>query len=156
MSRTAWTIGACAASAALAYWVGARGAASPKAPAAARPAPAAVRVVTRPVLEAPVPGRGLTRDDVRAAIREELAARDDDARTPEAPDAPASDEVERAVSAARAAVSDGLRDGVWDEHNRVTLGARLAHLGPDDAARAIAPLFAAINAQQVDLRGPPL
>jgi hypothetical protein len=154
MSRIAWTAGACVASAALAYWLGARGASAPASPAVVQPPAATARVAAPPVRLEAAPRGGLTVDDVRAVVREELAARDDDA-TPAAPEAT---EAERAaaVTTAHAAITDGVSDGVWDERDRVTLGIQVARLGPDDAAKAIAPLFAAINAQRVELRGPPL
>jgi hypothetical protein len=154
MSRIAWTAGACVATAALAYWLGARGASAPASPTVAQPPAATARVAAPPVRHEVAPAGGLTVDDVRAVVREELAARDDDA----APAAAEATEAERetAVTTAHTAIADGISDGVWDERDRVTLGIQVARLGPDDAAKAIAPLFAAINAQRVELRGPPL
>ncbi len=155
MSRIVWTAGACVATAALAYWLGARGASAPASPAVAPASAATARVASPPArLDVAPSGSGLTVDDVRAVVREELAARDDAA----APAAPEATEAEReaAVTTAHTAIADGISDGVWDERDRVTLGTQVARLGPDDAARAIAPLFAAINAQQLELRGPPL
>jgi hypothetical protein len=153
MKSLAWTLGACAASAVIAYALGAHGSSPTSAPAATVAAAAAPRVVTERVIAPGAPG-GLSRDDVRAAIREELAER---AQAGTVATEPTSrEDGQRMVAAAHAVVSDGLRDGVWDARDRAALRERIAHLGPDDAQDAIAPLFAAINAQRVQLEGPPL
>jgi hypothetical protein len=150
MKPLAWTLAACAASAAIAYALGAHGSAPAPTRAAASAGP---RVVTERVI-APVASDGLSRDDVRAVIREELAARVQAAAVPA--DSTSREDGPRMVAAAHAVVSDGLRDGVWDARDRAALRERIAHLGPDEAQDAIAPLFAAINAQRVQLEGPPL
>jgi hypothetical protein len=152
MKSLAWSLGACAASAAIAYALGAHGS-SPATMTTSAAASAGPRVVTERVI-APVAPGGLSPDDVRAVIREELAAHTQAAAVVAEP--ASREDGRRMVAAAHAVVSDGLRDGVWEARDRATLRERIAHLGPDDAQDAIAPLFAAINAQRVQLEGPPL
>jgi hypothetical protein len=151
MKTLAWTLGGCVASAAIAYAVSAHR--SSPATATTPAASTAPRVVTERIVT-PASSAGLSRDDLRAVIREELDAR---AQAGAAAAEPASrEDSQRMVTAAHAVISDGLRDGVWDLRDRVALRDRIAHLGPEDAQEAIGPLFAAINAQRVQLDGPPL
>jgi hypothetical protein len=149
-----WVV-ACVGSAAVAYWLGARTSAAPSAPATP-PAIASAPVAAAPVI-AVAPGQavGLTRDDLRAVIREELAAR---AESPVAA-APASDDGAAptpALATAHAAVDTGLHDGVWDERDREVLRAQLVHLRPAEIDEVLSPLFRAINDQRVRLDGAPL
>jgi hypothetical protein len=146
-----WVIGGAAA--ALAFWCGAR----MSRPAGAAAAPPAT--VERVVVERPAPTAstgGLTRDDLREIVRDELAQR---AAAPAAadPDPPArAAEVHAAVVAANAAVSDGIARGVWGETERAALRPQLAHLGSAEVHDVLIPLFQAINAQRLRLDGPPL
>ena len=65
MSRVAWAVGACVASAVLAYWPGGRGVSKPASPVLAQPGAATPHVTPRstPVRFEVTPSGGLTADD---------------------------------------------------------------------------------------------
>jgi hypothetical protein len=103
------------------------------------------------------PPRGLTRDDlrddVRAILRDELARK---ASSSDGSIAPLPVPDTAAVSAAHAAVSGGIARGRWSAADRTALRAQLIQLGPAETHDVLAPLFQAINAQQLELDGPPI
>ena len=139
---------------ALAFGAGlylARPAAPARAPA---PAPAIAErvVVERPGLPAP---RGPSLDEIRAAVREEMAQRTGD-EPPAAPPVRSEEATRAAVAKANAAVAEGIRRGVWSERERGELRAQLAQLGTAEVHEVLSPLFQAINAQQLHLDGPPI
>jgi hypothetical protein len=127
-------------------------------PAAPAPAPApAPAIAERVVVERPgqpSAPRGPSLDEIRAAVREEMAQRAGD-EPPAAPPA-RSEEVREAVAKANAAVAEGIQRGVWSEHARAELRAQLAQLGTAEIHEVLSPLFQAINSQQLHLDGPPI
>ena len=113
-----------------------------------------------PIVMQPASG-GLTRDDIRAVVREELAQHEaSDAKAAEAKAAEASPEhaakLQAAVTAAHEVVTDGVARRVWGDRERAALRVQLVQLGPAETREVLAPLFQAINAQQLQLDGPPI
>jgi len=139
----------------LAFWAGTR-----VAPRPAPPAPVfAEPVAARAALPAPVTVGGITRDDVRVVIREELARADRAATAPAeeaAPDPAEAAAIEQAHAAAATAIDQGIEDGVWNEADRHALRLQLVHLGPEETKEVLSPLFQAINDQRLQLDGPPI
>ncbi|HWU88132.1 MAG TPA: hypothetical protein VN253_12685, partial [Kofleriaceae bacterium] len=128
--------------------------ARPAEPARA-PAPAIRErvVVERPgQLAAP---RGPSLDEIRAAVREEMAQRTVE-EPAAAPPARSEEAIRTAVAKANAAVAEGIRRGVWSERERGELRAQLVQLGTAELHEVLSPLFQAINAQQLRLEGPPI
>jgi hypothetical protein len=145
------------------FWLGTRLGGSTGAPAAAR----MDRVVDRVVAERPVgpaitmqPAAGLTREDIRAVVREELAqhagpaAEARDAAEAVSPERAA--QVHAAVVAAHEVVTDGVARRTWGDRERAALRVQLVQLGPAETHEVLTPLFQAINAQQLPLDGPPI
>ena len=159
MGRARWGMLGLAALAAT-FWLGTRLGGSTGAPAAAR--------VDRAVAERPVvpaiamqPAAGLTREDIRAVVREELAQHAAPAAEARDAAAPAvsperAAQVHAAVVAAHEAVTDGVARGRWGDRERAALRVQLVQLGPAETHEVLAPLFQAINAQQLQLDGPPI
>jgi hypothetical protein len=146
------------AAVALAFWAGTR---------VSRPAaPVSQRVVVERAIPV-VSSGGLTREDIRAVVREELEAH---AGGPIA-QAPAEAAIEQApidpdgahrpgpasaVDAASQAVAAGIAHGVWGEAERAALRVQLVQLDAAQTREVLTPLFRAINAHQLELDGPPL
>jgi len=121
--------------------------------AAAPPPAVAERVVVERAGQAAGP-RGASLDEIRAAVREEVARRAEG--EPPAPPPGRAEEVRAAVAKASAAVAEGIGRGVWSDRERGELRAQLAQLGPAEIHEVLSPLFQAINAQQLQLEGPPI
>jgi hypothetical protein len=158
MGRARWGMLGLAALAAT-FWLGTRLGGSTGAPAAGR--------MDRVVAERPLApaiaiqsAAGLTREDIRAVVREELAQHA--APSPEARDAAEAVSPERAtqvhaaVVAAHEVVTDGVARGTWGDRERTALRVQLVQLGPAETHEVLTPLFQAINAQQLQLDGPPI
>jgi hypothetical protein len=131
----------------------------PPAPAAAT-APAARDVL----LVGPATARldELDKQELRAVIREELAAqraasaaRSADAAVPN-PESHMSSESMRAYDDARVAVDDAIARGTWTERDRSGLRASMAQLPADSRLDLVRPLIVAVNSGKVhfDGRGP--
>ena len=54
------------------------------------------------------------------------------------------------------ACPDGVARKVWGDRERAALRVYLAQLGPTETHEVLTPLFQAINAQQLQLDGPPI
>lgn len=146
-----WAIGGAAV--ALAFWCGTR---MTRPAAAIAPHPAtAERVVVERLPPAPS-SPGLSRDDIRDIVRDELSQHSPPPVAAEADPPGHAAEVRDAVVAANAAISDGIARGVWGETERRALRIQLAHLGRAEVHDVLIPLFQAINAQRLHLDGPPL
>jgi|SRR6266545_901355 len=139
----------------LAFWAGTR-VSRPGGPEPRAQAPRGA--AERPLLVAA--SGGLTRDDIRAVVREELAARAEDAEAAatlaSVPADPSAPETLAALAAATAAVADGIDRGVWGARERHALRLQLPHLDADQTHEVLGPLFRAINAQKLKLDGPPI
>ncbi|MEZ4362893.1 MAG: hypothetical protein R3B48_22065 [Kofleriaceae bacterium] len=122
-------------------------------PAAASPAPRPI------VLERAAAPAGLTRDELRAAIREALAE-ERGAETADPTDERTAPEREARIAEARSValevVARGLDDGVWSVEERAALRAQLMDLPERETHEVLTPLFQAINAQRLRLDGPPI
>jgi hypothetical protein len=113
-------------------------------------------VAAPPVMQAVAGAPGLTRDDIRAVVREELAQRAGEAAPVAEVSPERAEQVKTAVAAAHQAVVDGVAHGVWGERERAALRPQLTQLGPAETREVLTPLFQAINAQRVQLDGPPI
>jgi hypothetical protein len=144
--------------AALAFWAGKHQGAA--APVTATPTAVAARplVIERNISSGS--SSSLSREDLRAVIREELEAQR--ATAQDAEDEKAADAPERAAATAKALetasqlVQAGISDGVWSPQDRDALRAQLPHLGERETKAVLTPLFQAINAQRLQLDGPPI
>lgn len=126
------------------------------APSDAPPVPspvASARVASAYAGAAPA-AHGLTREDIRDVVREELAQVKDLERPIAAPRDAAR--VVAAVTAANAIVADGLARGRWSEQERAALRVQLVHLGGAEIQEVVGPLFQAINAQRLEIDGAPI
>jgi len=161
MVRARWMALGLAALAAT-FWLGAR---------LGAPAGGERVIVERPVAAAPAVMRsvasapGLTRDDLRAVVREELAQHAaEPTPAPEAAPgaAPGATSPERvgqvraAVEAAHGVVIEGVERGMWGDRERAALRTQLVQLGPAETREVLTPLFQAINTQRLQLDGPPI
>jgi len=103
---------------------------------------------------------GLTRDDIRTVVREELARHAQEAvetaQTPEVISTERMEQVKAAVASAHGVISDGVARGVWGERERSALRPQLVQLGQAETREVLMPLFQAINAQRIQLDGPPI
>jgi hypothetical protein len=157
MVRARWMALGLAALAAT-FWLGAR---------LGAPAGGERVIVERPVAAAPTVIRsvasapGLTRDDIRAVVREELAQHAAEP-TPASEAAPRATSPERvgqvraAVEAAQGVVIEGVERGVWGDRERTALRTQLIQLGAAETREVLTPLFQAINTQRLQLDGPPI
>lgn len=133
-------LGAIAAALALAFWAGTR----------VTPAPVVVE-------RAPRPAPAMTRAEIRSAVTEAIESRatpvplDQPPEPP--PEAPAA---ENAGRAAASIIASGITDGVWSQSERDALRAELPALDPAHIREVLSPLFQAINAQRLELDGPPI
>lgn len=115
---------------------------------------------TPPVIHAVAGMSGLTREDIRTVVREELAQHAQEA----AENVPAAElisterteRVKTAVASAHGVISDGVSRGVWGERERAALRPQLIQLGQAETREVLMPLFQAINAQRIQLDGPPI
>jgi hypothetical protein len=117
-------------------------------------APAApTREVAREARVIAPPADRLSREDVRRAVREEMAAA---ARTP----APAGDEIvddaNEVVAEARTIVRGAIDAGRWTDASRDQLRARMVFVPRAELDAMLSELFVAFNAGHVraDVRGP--
>jgi hypothetical protein len=144
--------------AALAFWAGRhQGAAAPvtATPTAVAPRPLVIERTTI----ASGSSSSVSREDLRAVIREELEAQragaqvaaEDKAEDPARVAAAA-----RAMEAASQVVEAGISDGVWSAQDRAALREQLPRLGEHETQAVLSPLFQAINAQRLQLDGPPI
>ena len=136
MTRTAWLLVPVGA---LAFCLGRLTVVSapaplPEAPVAARVAP--IAPVVRPQV-------GLDREEVRAILREELAA-SAPAPAPVAaqPASPGTEGAERAIAA-------GLADGVWSDDDRTALRSAMNGLTQAEADAVMQQLLPALSSGQV-------
>lgn len=156
MARARWGMLGLAALAAT-FWLGTR-----LGPPVERGAGRVDRVVVeRPVgpqvVMQPVGGAGLTREDIRAVVREELAEHEAAQPKPAEPVSPErAAQLQSAVAAAHEVVTDGVARRVWGDRERAALRVQLVQLGPAETREVLTPLFQAINAQQIQLDGPPI
>ncbi|HTJ42427.1 MAG TPA: hypothetical protein VL463_10055 [Kofleriaceae bacterium] len=117
---------------------------APAAPIVVSSAPAPAPALARPIIVAsPSSSSGLTADDVRAAVRAELAARGDD--TPAPAPAPASDPSALARALELIAAADA--NGVWTDRDRDAL--RAIPLDGAQHAQVMQTLFPLINGDRV-------
>jgi hypothetical protein len=161
MARARWVMLGLAALAAT-FWLGTR----LGAPASERSGGGRVeRVVVERASGPPIvmqPAGGLTREDIRAVVREELAqhehaeAKPGDARAADAASPERAAKVQAAVTAAHEVVTDGVARRVWGDRERAALRVQLVQLGPAETREVLTPLFQAINTQQLQLDGPPI
>lgn len=156
LGRGTW-IALAAGAVALAFWAGQQTSPTP-APATEREAPAAASA--RPiVIERTQAEPGLDREELRAIVREELA-RGQAAPSPaeESAEADPARQQARAEALAQAStvVEHGIADGVWSTEERNALRAQLPQLGEREIHAVLSPLFQAINAQRLQLDGPPI
>ncbi len=153
LHRASWVVASVGA-VALAFWLGKHTApdgATPAAPNGATPPRERPMVLAHAVAPA-----GLTRDELREVVREELAqaSAPPDSQEEPAPERQAAREVARAQ--ATQLVQAGIADGVWSSDERNALRAQLPMLGERELHVVLSPLFQAINAQRLQLDGPPI
>ena len=161
MARARWVMLGLAALAAT-FWLGTRlgGSTSERSGGGRAERVVVERPAGPPIVMQPAAG-GLTRDDIRAVVREELAQHEStEAKSAEAKAEAVSPEhaakVQAAVMAAHEVVTDGVARRVWGDRERAALRVQLVQLGPAETREVLAPLFQAINAQQLQLDGPPI
>jgi hypothetical protein len=159
MTRARWVALGLAALAGT-FWLGMRAGA----PAGGEQGRARViieRATAAPAVVHAVAGAsGLTREDIRAVVREELAQHAQEAaETAPAAEVISAERLEQAkaaVASAHGVISDGVARGVWGERERAALRPQLIQLGPAETREVLSPLFHAINAQRIQLDGPPI
>jgi hypothetical protein len=139
MKTIAWMVGALAL-AAIGFYAGTtlpRERGPSRGPSA--PPPVLVREVAV--------GGGLSAQDVRDVVREELAARPAVVPTPKAV-VPTPEQVARSAEAharARRVLDDAIAAGRWTDDDARTVGHLLGSLTPDDALDLYQTLFPALN-----------
>src|SRR6185503_14259918 len=93
---------------------------------------------------------GLTREDIRTVVREELAQHaqeaTENAHAAEVISTERMEQVKAAVASAHGVISDGVARGVWGERERAALRPQLIQLGQAETREVLMPLFQAINA----------
>lgn len=161
MARARWVMLGLAALAAT-FWLGTRlgGPASERSGAGRVERVVVERPAGPPIVMQPAAG-GLTREDIRAVVREELAQHEAqeaaaDAKAPDAVSPERAAKLQAAVVAAHGVVTDGVARRVWGDRERAALRVQLVQLGPAETREVLTPLFQAINAQQLQLDGPPM
>jgi hypothetical protein len=145
-------VGSWAASIAAAVWL-----ARPSEPGE-RAAPAPRREVAREARVIPPPSDAVSPEDVRRAVREELAAaRAPAAATAERAAPEAADETApEVVAEARTIVRGAIDAGRWTDAAREQLRMRVASLPRAELDAVLSELFVAVNAGRIrpDVTGP--
>ena len=97
-------------------------------------------------------GAGISLDDVRAVVREELKANGSTDAASQPPPDP------QRLARAQAALDEGLADGRWTEEDRERLRPNLASLTREELEQVFGKLFPALNSGElrVEVMGPPV
>lgn len=98
---------------------------------------------------------GVSADDIRGVVRDELAKL---SHAPLPSEAPAQPTDEAAFARTQTVVTTGLADGTWATVDRDQLRRELPLLSPTQAREVLETLLGAINTGRVrvDLQGPPV
>ena len=101
-------------------------------------------------------GDGISLDDVRAVVREELKAKGAGEQGVEPAEQPAPDP--QRLARAQEALDQGLADGRWTDEDRERLRPNLASLTREELEQIFGKLFPALNSGElrVEVMGPPV